>query len=221
MSTYKHANLPVLVTHAGTDFSISKMSCRRATFEQLCAGKSSGYVLETGVEIRFKSMTEAIEMTSGNMDHRMNEIECSLDRHIESFYIGKSHIRRRANVDFNPSNPNTWRLAHGVNARHRIHVDQGRCKDGLVVVAVVTKDSILEGCRQEKYITHQEEYALILEKRLIQEYKAKKKPRLLNKGTDPGGTDKTESIGYLIYFCYTLGGKLEVEGNWDMSADQT
>jgi hypothetical protein len=183
----------------------------RLTFEQLCKpGTGSGYVLETGRVIKSKNITDAVQMTSENIDELLGEIVRSFGRDIDNFYIGKSHVREQFHAKFNPEEPRTWRLDNGVNSRYRDHVKKNRCKEGLVVVAVVTKDSIKNDCRRDGYYTHQEDYALRLEKMLIQKYERSGLWRLSNRGTDPGGTDKTESRGYLIYICFVLKSKYGV-----------
>lgn len=183
---------------------------RIRTLEQLCKhGAKSGYVLETGEVIECKTIAKALKVTATNIDHRMKEIEDCRGRLINQFYIGKSHVRERKTCTrFDPQNSSTWRLDNGVNARYQTHREESYGRDGLIVVAVVTKNSIPEDCKKMKYITHQEEYALTLEKRLIQKYKYERKDkRLGNKGTAPGRTDQTESIGCLIYITFTLDGK--------------
>lgn len=180
----------------------------RTTFEELCRpGAKSGYALEKGVVIKREDIANAIILTANNIDELMTKVEVSSGRHIKSFYIGKSHVRERKIHRFNPESPCTWRLDSGVNARYKCHVNEGYGRDGLIVVAVVTEESIPDDCMISKSITHHEEYALTLEKRLIQKY-MKRDNRLCNKSTEPGKTDKKESKGYTIYVCYVLQGKL-------------
>ena len=125
---------------------------------------------------------------------------------MNSFYIGKTYIREMASGGFNPEDPRTWNLDNGINGRFRDHKKRGYGKNGLIVVAVVTKDAIPEDCRKNEYITHHEEYALTLEKRLIQYYKANPRiaPRIANKTTQPGEFGKKESIAYAVYMTFTM-----------------
>lgn len=74
------------------------------------------------------------------------------------------------------------------------------------MLAVVTEESIPESYnKSDQVITHQEEYALTLEKRLIQKFKRELHDiRLCNEGTDPGKTDNEASIAYVIYMAFEL-----------------
>lgn len=122
---------------------------------------------------------------------------------IRNFYIGKTFIRGRQNTVFSPYNPNTWKL-DGIRNRYRDHVKEYYGNGGLVVVAVVTRDSIPWQCYADGYIKHQEEYALTLEKRQIQHYKVSD-ARLWNKTEETGRTDQTKSIAYAIYVAFSIG----------------
>lgn len=74
-----------------------------------------------------------------------------------------------------------------------------------MVVAVVTKDSILDDrVAADGYITNHEEYVLMLEKRLIEKYREFDCPKLYNKTTAPGKTDEKGSIGYVVYVAFAL-----------------
>ena len=166
--------------------------------------EGNGYVLDADNVIKHQDINDAADETAKAIDKRMREIENKTGRKIGRFYIGKSYIRKRDDrTRFDEHNPNTWR-ADGVSERHRNHCKLGYGKNGLVVVAVITKESITEDCKECKYITHQEEYALTLERRLIQMYKLKTDKRLANKGIDSGKTDQHRSVGYVVYIAFEL-----------------
>lgn len=182
----------------------------KISFDEICSGKQ-GYVLDTGVTIEDKTITEATMGVSKIIDQLFCEFEGKSKSEVTKFYIGKSHIRTRRRVVFHPNNSNTWKLDHGINARYSDHVKTPYGENGLLVVAVVTIDSIPADCKDNGYITHQEEYALTLEKRLIQKFKYERGERLANKGTDPGKTDEVKSIGYVVYVAFTSG---KCSNNW-------
>lgn len=71
---------------------------------------------------------------------------------------------------------------------------------------MVTKESICEDCKCNEYITNHEEYALTLEKRMIQHFKiaAPHGVKPANKGTDPGRTDTEYSAAYVIYIAFAM-----------------
>ena len=177
------------------------------TLKNLCKpGAAPGYVLDTGITIRNISIADAIKKVVKNIKERMEKIEALSGREIGKFYIGKSHIHTRKRRTFNPDNPNTWAIGCGIPGRYRDHMKTSYGKNGLIVVAVTTKHSIPKDCIDKGYITHQEEYALTLEKRLIQKY-IKDDDRLANTGTDPGHTDGGKSVAYVVYMAFTLEGK--------------
>ena len=123
---------------------------------------------------------------------------------MKSFYIGKSHIRKGVLRKFNPEHPSTWRLADGIDSRYKEHVKESYGRSGLIVVAVITRDSIPEDCIASGHITHQEGYALTLETRLIEKFQEDEDERLANKSIDFGHTDGAKSIAYVVYVAYTL-----------------
>lgn len=74
------------------------------------------------------------------------------------------------------------------------------------MLTALTDESIPQCWKTEKTIMNQEEYALTLEKRLIQEYKDKDDKRLFNSTVEPGITDKGKSVAYVVYMAFTLDG---------------
>ena len=176
------------------------------TLEELCKpGAAPGYILDTGVIIENSSIADATGIVVKNIKERMWTIETLSRRKIRKFYIGKSNARKRQNRVFNPEDKNTWKT--GVTSRYSYHVKEPYGKNGLIVVAVVTRDSIPEEYFTNGTIANQEEYVLTLEKRLIQKYKKGSDKRLANKGTDPGHTDEAGSVAYVVYMAFTLEGK--------------
>lgn len=178
----------------------------KKTLRELCEGEV-GYVLETGEPIRDKStIKEATYQVKVKINKLMLDIKKGSRREVVKFYIGKSYIHKRKGRPFDPGEHSTWTLDHGVNGCYSVHVDEDYGKDGLLVVAVVTAESIPTDCKEKGYITHQEEYALTLEKRLIQRYKDDEewRDKLENKTADAGKTDGGKSIGYVIYIAIKL-----------------
>lgn len=160
--------------------------------------------MDTGVNIRNETITEATERVSDNIDERIKDIS-----KVTEFYIGKSHIRCKKRVSFDAEKSSTWKLDDGINGRYREHKEKSYGQDGLFVAAVITKESIPRSCREDGYIIHQEEYALVLEKRLIKKYheNGDTKSKLANRTLSPGNTDRAPSIGYVIYIAFSTKGK--------------
>lgn len=186
-------------------------------FEELCSGKI-GYALDSPFRtyIENETISEATKIVGQQIKELFESIEKSAKKEIVEFYIGKSHIRKRARGVFNPKQSGTWKLDHGINARYSDHVGNSYGKNGLVVVAVVDAKSIPDDCKVDGYITHQEEYALILERRLIQKFQKDDKwgSMLANKGTDPGRSDGQRSKGYVVYIAFALAGKCPLASFW-------
>ncbi len=152
---------------------------------------------------------EAAKIMSQKIEDCMEKITEGWERPIKKFYIGKSHFHSRRNCSFSPENPATWRLENGINQRYRDHLSMDHGRNGLIVLAVVTKESIPLSCLRSSYILHQEEYSLILEKRLIQHFR--NDSRLANRTQEPGKTDNENSIAYAVYMTFTIDGKSQFQ----------
>ena len=110
---------------------------------ELCTpGAAPGYVLDT---IRKKNITAATEAVQVNIKKTTTEIENLSKKKISKIYIGKSYINKKKNYAFDPDDTNTWKRK-GISDRCRAHVKESYGRNGLIVLAVVTKDSIPEDC---------------------------------------------------------------------------
>ena len=134
-------------------------------------------------------------------------IETNGDK-LELFYIGKSFIDEKKGQPFSLANDSTWDLEDGVKSRYKAHKVKDHCKNSLIVVAVLQDGCIPDHCISNQcFISHQE-YALMLETRLIQrfmkndEYKGK----LKNTGTDSGGESKKNHVASVIYMTFSVKG---------------
>ena len=122
---------------------------------------------------------------------------------LEYFYIGKTHVRKRKNApSFDHMNRATWKLDDGINGGWRSHRDTEYGRDGLVVLTVVTKKAIHSDVRRNKPKFYQEDYALALEGRLIQD--CLEDPRLYNETLERGRRDRNRSIGYPLYMAFKV-----------------
>lgn len=128
---------------------------------------------------------------------------------IRYFYIGKTYIEARHRT-FNPYDPRTW-SKKGITDRRKDHEKKFYGNGGFVIVAVVTEESIPITCKEDGYITDQEEYALTLEKRLIAYYRGSEK--LSNKSDHPGQTTKDMKQAYVIYIAFSFGKLSELDFN--------
>ena len=189
----------------------SVASATGCSFDELCRGCLQSYACDNLINItrtrdgtRTPTIREAEEMLLEHLDRCVQSIQTERECQLECFYIGKTHVRKRKrkNGTFDHMNRTTWRLDDGINSRFRCHKDAGYGRDGLVVLTVVTREAIHPDVRRNKPDFHQEDYALALEGRLIQDCMTD--PRLVNNSLEPGGRDKTPSIGYPLYMAFKV-----------------
>ena len=173
------------------------------TFDELCNGSVRSYACDNLIDITRTRTEEAVKMLLEHVDKCVDDIETGRDCKVEHFYIGKSHVRKRARRTFNHMNRTTWKLDKGINSRFAAHSRTDYGRDGLVVLTVVTKEAIDPDIRRNKPKFHQEDYALILESRLIQEY-MRTDSRLANDTVATGRRDQTASIGYPLYLAFKV-----------------
>lgn len=122
---------------------------------------------------------------------------------IKQFYIGKTAITKKKDSVFSINDSSTW-TSDGVRSRYNDHKVVGHGSDGLIVLAVLTEKSIPEHWKAEKFITDHEEYALILEKRLIEEWM--EDSRLANATKNPGKTSDKTHEAYAVYMAFSFNG---------------
>ena len=177
-------------------------------FHQLCNGSVQSYACDNVIDITKNedgctpTIQETEQMLLKHVHRCIQSIETERGCKLEKFYIGKTHVRQRANRKFNHMDCNTWRLDNGINGRHRSHVKNDYGRDGLVVLTVVTRDAIPPDIHVNKPNFHQENYALALEGRLIQDFLDD--PRLSNETCETGRRDSTPSIGYPLYMAFKV-----------------
>ena len=173
------------------------------TFNNLCNGSTQSYACDNLIDITRNgegcTIREAEKLLLDHIKDCVQSIETERGRKLKYFYIGKTHVRRRKDREFDHMNPATWKLDNGINSRCRAHKREGYGRDGLVVLTVVTKEAIPSDVRQN---FHHEDYALALESRLIQDY-IMTDPKLYNKNWEPGRRNKT-STGYPLYMAFKV-----------------
>ena len=186
------------------DCSIIRMNER--SFADLCEKDCRpGYVLESGVLVENLTIKEAVEQVRNKFRQCIKDLEAGRKKKVKYFYFGKTYVRQKG-PQFFPHVPSSW-MVDGICSRYNFHSKKRYGKSGLIVLAVITKDSILEECVQKWYIIDREEYALNLEKRLIQFYGGDS--RLKNKSTQPGSKDKRGSPAYVVYMAFAMDGKFK------------
>ena len=166
--------------------------------------QGNGYVLETQTPVSgLYDMAYGVEMIVSQINTHIHSIEEISGRRVKHFYIGKSSIQNIENTPFDCNDPDTWRT-DAIEARYN-HCRKAYGRSGLLVVAVVTRESIPAECLEGGYVNSAERYALELERSLIKRFSETSRERLVNTGTDPGRTDEGDSSAYVIYIAFSLG----------------
>ena len=189
--------------------AVSRTTFGGCTLDDLHRG-SKNYVCDASclVNLVGKDSKKAKEELKDKLDELFQDLELQTERRVKKYYIGKTFIKRRRNPNsrrtfakFDPMDPSTWKK-NGISSRWGCHKKMEYGRDGLVVLAAVTKDSVPQQCRHE---VHQEQYALALEQMLLHHYKLDiGDERLDNDTFTAGGPDGGKSIAYAIYVTFTL-----------------
>ena len=155
--------------------------------------------------IKKKDVAAAREMTCKNIYkciEKLNE-DAQDDEEVKTIYIGKSYIEQQGKKKFGPSKPETWGKT-GISRRFSDHEKNNKA-EFLIVVAVVTKESITKPDERKESFKDPEEYVLMLERRLIEDFMraTTKRPILLNESKDQGKTTERVKEGFSsLHDCY-------------------
>ena len=180
----------------------------KCSFNELSRGDKTGYAMDNIVAITNMTISEAKTALLQHMDSCIKTIETQRKpKKVTYTYIGMAQVRRRGDFMyklFDKMRCSTWSQA-GINRHFMNHNDEYYCKDGLVVLTAITRDAIPADCMESLYMTHQEEYALCLEKRLLQHLIEAKDERLSNDTVFTSELEKTTSVAYAIYMTFSVG----------------
>ena len=172
----------------------SRTTVGGCTFDELCNG-AENYVCDSSCLVRLEQTFDvdtAVKCLCKKLEDNIQELEMN-DRVVKSFYIGKTYIKKRRKRGggfqrFDPMDPTTWRKK-GISSRWGKHKSQGR--HGLIVLTAVTRNTIPTN--------NQQEYALMLEQRMLHHYRLiNEDPRLQNDTFSEGKRGET-SHGYALY----------------------
>ena len=183
------------------------MAKHECSFGDLCDGSRRGYACDYLIDItrnqrgRVPAIPKAEKMLLKHLYDCVQQIEEEGDCELEYFYIGKTYVREWKETSFDHMDGATWNLA-GIYGRWWYHSHRDYGKHGLVVLAVVTEEAIHPRVCRNKPKFRQEDYALALESRLIQD--CLEDPRLYNDTWMPGRRDGNSSIGYALYMAFKV-----------------
>ena len=183
------------------------------SFQELCEGTKKSYACDHTVDISgVKTVTEARDWVIEHIESIFLSLITECNKEVEEFYIGKTSIRGKkirkkdAYKEVDPTDPGTWVTTDGIAARWHHHHGkpcQSYARDGMVVLAVVTQDTI-----PQKRVS-KEDIAFALEQQLLHHFlidKADK--RCKNTGFAQGSSDNDDSPAYVVYMTFSLGEEL-------------
>ena len=207
-----------------------KKTCGGCTLEQLCKGTKKDYVCDASCLVELtngQTANDQVDMLKDKVREIFNIIEHDNNKIIEKFIIGKSYMDKLEDAPmFKAMDPNTW-YAHGISCRWSgtykykqqppnaegtkiPNAEETKIPDynGLIVLTVVTKEVL----PHDK--TTGEEYALMLEKRLLYYYKIETyDSRIKNTSFDDGNTCKkgNKHPGFVVYVAVKFNDISELE----------
>lgn len=215
-------------TNGGIDFeSFCKSGIQSYTFNPVnLADDKNEKGTERKMDRDIKKLSERLKQTI--QDYETQDIDS--ERRVHAYYIGKTYLKRKKRQGkgfqiFDRMDPKTW-IKSGISSRYRAHKMKKYGQYGLVVLGVVTKD-ILPETRAKRI--KQEDYALILEQRLVHHQLIEEADdRLVNKTFNEGRRqtkdeekidertkDEQNAYAYAIYM--TLGSEEQPEQVHDVS----
>lgn len=176
------------------------------SYEDLIRGNKGYSLLGWLTSLRDRSFDEAISELKKQINLILEDINFHTDEgvEVEKFTIGKSFVRQRHTagggfMNFVDTDPNTWKLANGVNARwQKFYAKEGY--DGLIVLCVTPRCIIPANAMN----AGPQLYAIALEQRLIQEFCFSQNDRRLGNQSFDTGCKAEEPYAGLVYFAYKL-----------------
>ena len=177
------------------------------TFDQLCRGDQPYYVCDKECLVHDITHTDTLQQVEEKLVRKIEElfteIEIQREAKIKKFYIGKTYVQKaKRSKTVDPVNPTSWRKA-GISSRWGDHRKEDYGKDGMMVIAILTKDEVPR--QEDVRVIGQELYTLALEQRLLHYYKITgNDARCDNDTFTSGGADKKGSAGYALYVAFSL-----------------
>ena len=127
---------------------------------------------------------------------------------VTKFYIGKTYVRRRKKrgggfIRIRPKRNSTYKK-DGIGSRWHKHREEYYGRDGMVVLAIITRKAVPERARSTCKL-HQEDYAFALEQALLHHFMVTfPDSRITNDGFASGGTNNRSSKAYAIYMIFRM-----------------
>ena len=185
------------------------------SFDQLCRGEDVYYVCDRECLVNITNrdtMEKAERKLVDKIESLFVAIETEKDVEIDKFYVGKTYVQQnQTSKKLEHLNPSTWEK-DGIRSRWGTHKDRDYGKHGMIVIAVITRSQV-PNTRDLIESTPQEDYALQLERRLLEYYD--KDQRLSNETLKKGRRDSKQSAGYALYVAFSY--KMPMKARMNLS----
>ena len=174
-----------------------------ADYDDLCKGVINYYSCNLCDLRGLVTVSDAVHTLYRRIVATTDDLETQSGNRIGGLYIGKTFVRRKKRIAFNPMDPNTFTKS-GISSRWGKHK---ATYHGMVVLGVITREIAAtlgfeddpEGIRMWR--SKQEKCVLEIEKRL--QYHFRDDGRFPHGAYHPGRTTEGRAIGYVIYLCFS------------------
>ena len=178
------------------------------SYDDLCRGSEAYYACDNSVDISdVQTVGQAKERVVERIEEIMKDLSIQRGKQVKKFYIGKTHVHgqkirgKGSTREVKPLDPSTWNKG-GIGDRWQHNCQFPHGKDGMVVLAMATKDTLSSVKCQD---VHQENIAIALEQQLLHHYRIDVgNNKLENKTFEPGKSDHGKSAAYVVYMTFGL-----------------
>ena len=197
--------------------SISASTFGGVDFDLLCRGDIQSYSFNPVDLTGERNVKQIKRKLIQQLGETVKALEFHSDRKIANIYIGKTFVKQkrkhgRGFQTFRTSDHHTWKK-NGISSRWRDHRKQDYGRDGLVVLGVLTRQSLPKECSRR---IHQEHLALAMEQKLLHHYLlSEPDSRVVNETFTAGNLDHGKSFAYAVYMAFSYG-----EGSTTMDTEE-
>ena len=176
----------------------------------MCNSKCQpGFVLDSSIAIEIveNTVSAATKAIHKQTNRCIKRLKAYRDQSMRRFYLGMTNIPEIDEMQYDLDHAEM----DGVVKAYMTHCKRDYGKSGMVLIAIITKQSIPEECRKNWYIREPQEYAQMVEKRLIQIFQGEfgvnfKDERMVNKIEDTLIISAEEDKTHGIYIAFNMQG---------------
>lgn len=176
---------------------------RECTLDQLC-DRDKGYVCDQVERLVQGPVNNQVDWLKDRVAFIFRSIR-ERGKQVEEFYIGKTYAPK--NENFDPTDPDTWKKK-GIQDRWRYYRER-KHYNGLIVLTLVTEDMLPpnpenENGDENRSHTNQQDYAIMLEQRLLHNYKIEEYDRRIKNPTFAEGNRGDDEHPGVVYVAVKL-----------------